>query len=164
MIIPIFIPHYVDNDDCENKHGYGCKCPDCLEKEKFNNIPREYYKYRYAVPSYFVLKNILFKVLCWFIAIIGLSVMILSIFLIDIKYTWIILLDFIVGGAICVFAYILGNRIIKYDFECSNKIYIEIKDSFFYPETWEEKIKTMNIPKGYILTKEKSDWRYKSCK
>jgi hypothetical protein len=41
------------------------------------------------------------------------------------------------------------------------KIYLEIKDSFFYPEKWEDKIKKSNIPENFVLTEEQSGWRFK---
>lgn len=160
MIIPIFIQR---NTDCDNEHGYGCKCPTCLEKEKWENKPREYYKYRYAVPKSFILKNIIFNILCCIIAAIGFFLILFpAIFIDSINFNFLVSLFFTASGFfIFIGAFILAGKIIKSDFECKDKIYIEIKDSYFYPENWDDKIKKMKIPKKYKLTKEKSDWRYK---
>lgn len=158
IIFPIFIP--INNPDPEsNKHGYGCKCPECVRREKNENMPKQYYKYRYAIPYKFIVKNQLTRMLFYIIAIFGLCIM-CSPLIISFNM-WIQLLCILVGIGICTASYIIGDMFIKYNFECKDKIYIELNNYNPTSDDWENKIKSMGIPKGYILTKEKSDWRYK---
>jgi hypothetical protein len=152
MIIPVFIPI---NDNCD-KHGKGCECPKCLEKKELDNKPREYYKYRYAVPRGFVIKNILYKTLCLSMIILGFTVGLYPILFVKLDLFTIFLSVFI-GISSIISAYILGDKTIKYNFNCKDKIYFEIK----YLESWSDKIKQLDVPIGYWLTKQETGWRYK---
>lgn len=160
MIIPIFIPI---KNDCDNKHGHGCKCPECLEKEKWERMPKEFYRYRYAVPFSFFFKNLLAKILCITIVVIGLIVLFSSIFLIKYmnQHIWLLPVTLISGMFIIIGSYRLSNKIIKEAYDCKDKIYIEAKNLYLDREEWKDKLKTVNIPKGYVLTKEENSWRYK---
>lgn len=64
MFIPIIIPMFnrFDDDDDDRRHGSGCQCPECLEKKKWESMPREYYQYRYAIPKKFIIKNTILNI------------------------------------------------------------------------------------------------------
>lgn len=161
MIIPIFIPRFIESDE-EKGHGYGCKCPKCLEKEKWANKPREYFKYKYAIPKSFVYKNILVKTIKYICVFISLIVVFFPIFITDFfDFGFKTLLFVLLGLFLFACSLIVFEKFIKSEYECKDKIRIEIKDSFIKPENFKDKISKMSIPKGYIFTKEKSDWRYK---
>src|SRR5574343_568418 len=140
MFIPIFIPinHFNnDSDDYRsNKHGYDCRCSKCLEKERYENMPREYYYERYVVPKSFIRKNNILKVLKYLIGGFGILITISSVIIFD--------------------------KHIKYDFQCKDKIYLKLEGFSDSEEEWLKLIKDENIDlKKYKLTETKLDWRYK---
>lgn len=166
MIIPIFIPRYFDDDSNSNKHGNGCKCPDCLKNELWDKMPREYYKYRYAVPLQFIIKNLIYRIIGWVCILIGLiifsSPLIFREYFITHQYPLIIPFVMIIGIIMVISSTQIFDKFVKYDFHCKDKIYLEIKDSYSNPEKWEDKVKISEIPKNYRLTKVESSWRYKN--
>lgn len=163
MFVPIFIPMRQYDDDSDSKHGYGCQCPDCLEQKRLDGLPREYYKYRYAIPKIFVIKNNLYRALCWIIGAIGFFITISPVIFMDYVTHHFVYLPICLIFGLCIIClyFHLFDKLVKYIFQCNDSIYIEICDSYFNKETWESKIEKMNITKNYILTEEKSDWRYK---
>lgn len=158
MIIPIIIPFrpFCDDDDDDDKHHKGCECPDCKEKRKWENKPREYYEKRYAIPKRWRTKNTFFKILRLIPVILGVISLILS-FIIN---NFALSVGLIFGGfVIAIVGFFLLDKFVKYDFECDDKIRLEKKR--WFGETWEDIIKNSNIPDNYYLTKPEDDWRYK---
>lgn len=164
MFIPIIIPIYRhDDDDYYGRHGKGCRCPECIKKEERDNMPREYYKYRYAIPKSFVIKNSLFKILRFVFLIIGLLLVISPITFLDISirnHFLFIILPVVIGFLIAICGFIGMDVLIKEPYECKDKIHLKA-DYFASKEDWDNLIKQNNIPKNYILTEIKTDWRYK---
>ena len=163
MFIPIIIPFNRYDDDDDRKHGHGCMCPECLEEKRLENLPREYYKYRYAIPKSFIVKNTIYKILSSIVIILGASIAISPLVLMSIIHLkfWMLVSAMPLGMLVVAGGSILYSVIVKDYSDCKDKIYIEIRDSFVRPESWDDKIKTMQIPKNYKLTKEVSRWRYK---
>ena len=152
-----------DDDDDYGRHGKGCKCPECLKKEKWERMPREYYKYRYAIPKSFVIKNSLFKILRFVFLIIGLLLVISPITFLDISirsHFLFIILSMVIGSLIAICGFNGMGVLIKEPYECKDKIHLKA-DYFASKEDWDNLIKQNNIPKNYILTEIKTDWRYK---
>ena len=138
----------------------------CLEEDeewfKDKGYHKEYFKYKYALPKLFIFKNIFFRLLstlCVILAILSIMspLIILSFFNLPILLTTVIM---ILIGIFFFHCSLQVDNFIKSESECKNGIKIEI----VYPESFEDKIKTMYIPKNYIFTKEKSGYRYKELK
>lgn len=164
MFFPIIIPMYRhdDDDDC-GRHGKGCQCPECLKKEKWERMPREYYKYRYAIPKSFVIKNSIFKILRFVFLIIGLLLVISPITFLDISIRnnfLFIFIPLVSGFLIAIFGFIGMDNLIKRPYDCKDNIYLKA-DYFAKKEDWDNIIKQNNIPKNYVLTEVETDWKYK---
>jgi hypothetical protein len=155
MIIPIFIPIRHDDDD---EHHYNCMCPDCIKQREWDEMPREYYEERYAVPKKWRIKNQVLKGLRIISMFIGFLIMTISLFF---KVSTIYIpISFMLGMIYIVFSYAVFDKIIKEDNQCSEKIRLERK-LWSGDKTWDNIIKEANLPKSYVLSKIKENWRYK---
>lgn len=150
MIIPFFIPMFDNDDDC-----------DCHSVSFSFSLPKQFYKYRYAVPKSFFLKNKIIKIISYIIFIIGLFICSLPMIFINytIEYVWPLSI-MIIGLLMSTYSYYFYKKYIKSPDKCKDKIYLEIEDSFLNPENWEDKLKNTIIPENYKLTKEESSFRF----
>lgn len=166
MFIPIIIPmfnRFDDDDDCDRKHGRGCQCSECLEKKKWDEMPREYYKERYAIPKSFVIKNTIFKVLRLVSLVIGIILVISPITFLDISsknHFLFIVLPLVFGFSIAIGGFIGFDSNIKQPYECKDKIHLKA-DYFTTDKDWDEICKKNNVPKNYVLTEVETNWKYK---
>lgn len=168
MFIPIFIPINHFNDDSDdyrsNKHGYDCRCSKCLEKERYENMPREYYYERYAVPKSFIRKNNILRILKYVLGGIGILTVVSPIFLSDYfqDYFWLLICLIPFGMLITISTVIIFDKYIKYDFQCDDKIYLQLEGFSDSEEEWKKLIEKENIDlKKHKLTETKLDWGYK---
>lgn len=161
MFFPIFIPVYNDCDH-DKKHGYGCKCPKCLEKEKYASMPKEYYETRYAIPKKWYIKNQLFKVLSFIPIALWLlvsSFCIFNIFSLHVLYFW-YPITILLGAVLAVFLHRLLDKFVKLEINCEEAILL--KKIRFTNETWENIFKKSGVSKDkYYMTKPRESWRYK---
>ncbi len=159
MIIPIIIPiHHYDDED---SHHRGCQCPECLEKKKWNDKPREYYEERCAVPKRWYYKNLIIKIIRIIFVLISFAIIISPLFFKSPNFYLLPIL--VIGGAfLMLFSIIFIDKYIKYDFQCKDKIRLERKKySWNDSKSWDDIIREANLPKNYIVGKIREEWRYK---
>lgn len=163
IIIPMFNRFDDDDDRCSNKHGVGCRCPGCLEKEKWENMPREYYQARYAIPKKFIYKNRIFHTLSIISLILGFCCIISPHHFYDFRdmnfFTG-MLIPILIGFGIAIGGFIFFQSKTKWDFQCKDRICLTV-DYYATDEDWDKILKEKGITKKYKLTEVETKWRYK---
>lgn len=165
MFFPIFIP--IHNDcDCDDKHGRGCQCPDCVEKDELRNKPREYYEYVYAIPKKAYRINSFLRVISFLPFVIFIVAIIICMFTFSVRDNsfWITIVVMF-GGMIptfLLFNYI--DKFVKYEWNIKGSKRIEKKKWSWddKDDTWEKVFEKAGVTKDkYHITEPKDNWRYK---